>query len=120
MSGRDSFIRFKRLLPSGNESLKLALGQNFRSVGFALRSLGASASACGITASTAVESELPAAAQAGTVPRSRNLNREKVQASLDTPCPKCGFSISPALIRRVDFDRVECPKCGEKFRPRSG
>jgi uncharacterized protein (UPF0212 family) len=21
------------------------------------------------------------------------------------------------LVKRVDFERVECPKCGEKFRP---
>jgi hypothetical protein len=53
--GRDSFIRLKKPLPSGNKSSKLALGQNFRSVEFALQSLGASASACGITASMAVE-----------------------------------------------------------------
>jgi hypothetical protein len=30
---------------------------------------------------------------------------------------KYGFSISPAQITRVDFERVECPKCDEKFRP---
>jgi predicted RNA-binding Zn-ribbon protein involved in translation (DUF1610 family) len=51
------------------------------------------------------------------MPRSRKINQDKVQASLDTPCPKCGFSITPAQIRRVDFERVECPKCGEKFQP---
>jgi ribosomal protein S27AE len=47
------------------------------------------------------------------MPRSRKINREKVQVSLDTPCPKCGFSILPAQLRRVDFERIECPKCGE-------
>ncbi len=52
--------------------------------------------------------------------RSRKINRDKVQASLDTPCPKCGLSISPAMIRRVDFDRVECPKWGEKFAAGAG
>ena len=51
------------------------------------------------------------------MPRSRKINRENVQASLDTPCPKCGFAITPDLIKRVDFERVECPKCGAKFRP---
>ena len=32
-------------------------------------------------------------------------------------CPKCGFPILPAHIRRVDFEAVECPECGEKFQP---
>ena len=31
------------------------------------------------------------------------------------PCPGCGFPILLAQIRRVDFERAECPKCGEKF-----
>jgi hypothetical protein len=33
------------------------------------------------------------------MPRTRKIDREKIQASLDTPCPKCGFLISPELIR---------------------
>jgi len=40
-----------------------------------------------------------------------------VRASLDTKCPKCGFTITPDLVKRVDFERLECPKCGERFRP---
>jgi hypothetical protein len=31
--------------------------------------------------------------------------------------PKCGFTITPDLVKRVDFERIECPKCGEKFSP---
>jgi hypothetical protein len=26
-----------------------------------------------------------------------------------------GFTITPDLVNRVDFERVECPKCGEKL-----
>jgi predicted RNA-binding Zn-ribbon protein involved in translation (DUF1610 family) len=51
------------------------------------------------------------------MPRSRKINLGNVQASLDTPCPKCGFATPPNLIKRVDFERVECPKCGERFQP---
>ena len=39
------------------------------------------------------------------------INREKVPASLNKTCP------SPDLVKRVDFERVECPKCGAKFQP---
>jgi hypothetical protein len=49
------------------------------------------------------------------VPRSRKINLEKVLASLDTKCPKCGFTITPDLVKRLDFDRMESPECGEKF-----
>jgi predicted RNA-binding Zn-ribbon protein involved in translation (DUF1610 family) len=47
----------------------------------------------------------------------RKINLEKVQASLDTVCPKCGKVISPAERRHVDFDHIECPACGERFVP---
>jgi hypothetical protein len=33
---------------------------------------------------------------------------------------KCGFKITPDLVKRVGFERIECPKCGEKFAPASG
>ena len=49
------------------------------------------------------------------MPQSRKINLEKVLASLDTKCPKCGFTITPDLTKRIDFERIECPKCGEKF-----
>jgi ribosomal protein L37AE/L43A len=49
------------------------------------------------------------------MPRSRKVNLEKVQASLDAVCPKCGKSISPAEVRRIDFERMECPACEERF-----
>jgi predicted RNA-binding Zn-ribbon protein involved in translation (DUF1610 family) len=48
--------------------------------------------------------------------RSRKIDLEKVQTSLDKTCPKCGFTITPDQAKRVDFERIECPKCGEKFR----
>jgi len=45
----------------------------------------------------------------------QKINRAKVQAALDTLCPKCGYSIPPEQIRRVDFDKMRCPSCGENF-----
>jgi hypothetical protein len=51
------------------------------------------------------------------MPRSRKINREKVLGSLDKTCPKYGFTITPDLVKRVDFDLVECPGCGEQFTP---
>jgi len=49
------------------------------------------------------------------MPRSRKINLGKVQASLDKNCPKCGFTITPDLVNRLDFERIECPECAEKF-----
>jgi ribosomal protein S27AE len=49
------------------------------------------------------------------MPRKQKGNREKVQAALNTTCPKCGYSITPAEIRRVSFDTMKCPECGEVF-----
>jgi ribosomal protein S27AE len=43
------------------------------------------------------------------------INREKVMAALNTLCPKCGCSIPPENMRRIDSYRVECPSCGERF-----
>ena len=50
------------------------------------------------------------------MPRSRKINLEKLQASLDKTCRKCGFTITPDQVKRVDFERIECPQCGERFR----
>jgi predicted RNA-binding Zn-ribbon protein involved in translation (DUF1610 family) len=50
------------------------------------------------------------------MPRKEKIHLEKVQAALNTVCPKCGYSITPAEIRRVSFDTMKCPKCGEIFR----
>ena len=51
------------------------------------------------------------------MPSSRKINLEKVQASLDAVCPECGKSISPVEVRHIDFERIECPACGERFAP---
>jgi predicted RNA-binding Zn-ribbon protein involved in translation (DUF1610 family) len=51
------------------------------------------------------------------MPRVRKLNLEKVRSSLDAVCPQCGKSISPAEVRRIDFEHIECPVCGERFAP---
>jgi predicted RNA-binding Zn-ribbon protein involved in translation (DUF1610 family) len=51
---------------------------------------------------------------------SRNkINLAKVLAALNTVCPSCGFSISPAEIVRVDSERMHCPKCGSVFAAKS-
>jgi predicted RNA-binding Zn-ribbon protein involved in translation (DUF1610 family) len=49
------------------------------------------------------------------MPGKQKINREKVEAALNTLCPKCGYSITPAEIRRVNNDTMVCPKCGEVF-----
>jgi ribosomal protein S27AE len=43
------------------------------------------------------------------------INRAKVLAALNTICPSCGYSITPAEIVRVDAERMRCPKCGSVF-----
>ena len=42
----------------------------------------------------------------------KKVNLEKMQASLDAECPKCGKAISPAEVKRIDFERMKCPACG--------
>jgi len=49
------------------------------------------------------------------MPRSQKINLEKVQTSLSRRARKCGFMITPDQVKRVDFERIECPKCGERF-----
>jgi ribosomal protein S27AE len=46
------------------------------------------------------------------------INLEKVLAALNTACPSCGYSISPAEIVRIDFERMKCTKCGSVFAPK--
>ena len=50
------------------------------------------------------------------MPRKQKINLEKVLASLNTVCPKCECSITPDKIRRIDFERMICPECGERFK----
>jgi len=51
------------------------------------------------------------------MPSARKINLEKVRAALDAVCPKCRKVIPPAEVRRIDFERIECPACGEQFVP---
>jgi len=51
------------------------------------------------------------------MPKKQKINLEKVLASLNTLCPKCGYSIPPERLRRVDFERIKCPECSELFAP---
>jgi predicted RNA-binding Zn-ribbon protein involved in translation (DUF1610 family) len=50
-----------------------------------------------------------------TMPSRKKINLEKVLASLDAVCPKCGKLITPAEMQRIDFERMKCPACGELF-----
>ena len=52
------------------------------------------------------------------MPSKQKIDRTKVNAALNTQCPKCGYSIPPSQIARVDFEHVECPRCGDRFIPR--
>jgi len=49
------------------------------------------------------------------MPSRKKIDLQKVLASLNSPCPKCGHEITPAEIKRVTWDEIECPKCGERF-----
>jgi hypothetical protein len=51
------------------------------------------------------------------MPSRKKINLETVQASLDAVCPRCGKLIPPAEVRRIDFERIECPVSGEQFVP---
>jgi ribosomal protein S27AE len=51
------------------------------------------------------------------MPKKQKINLEKVLSSLNTVCPKCGYSIPPERMRRVDFERIKCPECSECFVP---
>jgi len=56
----------------------------------------------------------PSARKSSRAPEAEK-NLEKVLASLNTVCPKCGFSIAPEKIRRIDSQWIMCPECGERF-----
>jgi hypothetical protein len=51
-----------------------------------------------------------------TVRYETQTNRAKVLAALNTACPSCGYSISPAEIVRLDSERMRCLKCGKIFK----
>jgi len=43
------------------------------------------------------------------------MNLEKVNASLATPCPQCGYPIAPAELRRISATQICDPKYGFTF-----
>jgi ribosomal protein S27AE len=53
------------------------------------------------------------------MPHKQKIDLEKVLVSLNTVCPKCGYSISPAQIMRIDSERMRCPECGAVFAAKS-
>jgi hypothetical protein len=50
------------------------------------------------------------------MPARRKLDPEKIRASVNATCPQCDASIPPDQQMRVDFEHVQCQKCGEHFR----
>lgn len=48
---------------------------------------------------------------------SRKLDLENIRASLNTPCPRCGHSITPEERTHVDTENLECPQCRKRFVP---
>ena len=51
------------------------------------------------------------------MPARKKIDLQKVLASLNTLCPKCGHEITPAEINRVSWEEIKCPKCGLVFDP---
>jgi hypothetical protein len=51
------------------------------------------------------------------MPRKDKINLEKIKASLFTLCTECCYKIPPAEERRIDGERMRCPKCGAAFIP---
>ena len=49
------------------------------------------------------------------MPSRKEIDLQKVLACLNTTCPKCGRVIEPQEIRRVNFEEMICPQCGERF-----
>ena len=52
------------------------------------------------------------------MPRGKKIDLAKVLACLDTVCPRCQRVITPAEIRRLDFEQMRCHACGEVFVPK--
>jgi len=50
----------------------------------------------------------------------KKIHMDQVLASLYTPCPKCGYKIQPAEIRRVNSEEMLCPACGAQFQAGNG
>jgi predicted RNA-binding Zn-ribbon protein involved in translation (DUF1610 family) len=51
------------------------------------------------------------------MPSRKKINLEKVKASLFALCTECGHKIPPGEYRRIDGERLRCPKCGAAFIP---
>lgn len=51
----------------------------------------------------------------GSMPSRKEIDLQKVLASLDRNCPKCGYEITPAEMKRVSWDEIECPACHAQF-----
>jgi len=52
-----------------------------------------------------------------SMPKKQKIKLADMLGSLNTVCPRCCCAIAPDKLRRIDFDRIECPACGERFVP---
>jgi ribosomal protein S27AE len=53
--------------------------------------------------------------QSHLMPSRKKIDLEKVLASLNVTCPKCGRIIPPHEIKRVSWEEILCPECGNRF-----
>jgi RNase P subunit RPR2 len=51
------------------------------------------------------------------MPRSKKIDLEKVLACLDTVCPKCGKTITPAKVQRIRLHEDQVPRVRREVRP---
>jgi len=52
-----------------------------------------------------------------TIESQRKPTVNKIREWLQTICTKCGYSIAPIDLVRLDNERVRCPECGKDFVP---
>jgi hypothetical protein len=53
--------------------------------------------------------------QSPLMPSRKKIDMEKVRASLNIICPKCGRIIEPQDIKRVSWEEILCPDVGNRF-----
>lgn len=49
------------------------------------------------------------------MPPRRKLDLEKIRAALNVRCPHCSVDLAPSERVRLDFEHLQCTKCGQTF-----
>jgi DNA-directed RNA polymerase subunit RPC12/RpoP len=52
------------------------------------------------------------------VHRPQKIDLSRVRSSFNTRCLRCGHSIEPAELMRVNTEEIKCPACGSVFVPK--